>query len=130
MAVISAPIPGCAGGAAGVELGVLAAAAAGVAVARLAVAAAGAVRLAAFTGGVHATKPASGFTVGVVLAGAGAGGVPAATASPEFTTGSRPVTRAAKGFTALVVCPEVVFPVCAPKLCAGTRVAGVRVIEC
>src|ERR1017187_10237817 len=109
MAVINAPIPGCAGVVEGVEPGVLA----------------------ALTACVTVTQPASGFTVAVVVfVVLGAAGVLTATPSPELATGSRDVTRAAKGFTALVVCPEVVDPVCALWVCAGTRAGVVRVTEC
>jgi hypothetical protein len=142
MAVINAPIPGCAGVAKGVELAVLAALTAGVTVTRPAsgftgatsvtAGAVAAVLLAGFAGGgPHVTQPASGFTVTVVVfVVLGAAGVLTATPPPELATGSRDVTRAAKGFTALVVCPEVVDPVCALWVCAGTRAGVVRVTEC
>jgi hypothetical protein len=90
------------------------------------------VALAGFAGGgPHVTQLASGFTVTVVVfAVTGAAGALTATPSPELAAGSRLVTRAAKGFTALLVCPEVVDPVCALWVCAGTRAGVVRVTEC
>ena len=142
MAPINALIPGCAGVATGVELEVLAALTAGVTVTRppsgftdatsVAAAAVVAVLLAGFAGGgPHVTRPESGFTVTVlVFVAIGVAAVLTATAAPELAAGSRHVTRAAKAFTALVVCPEVVDPVCALWVCAGTRAGVVRVTEC
>src|ERR1017187_3022776 len=113
MAVINAPIPGCAGVAKGVELAVLAALTAGVTVTRPAsgftgatsvtAGAVAAVLLAGFAGGgPHVTQPASGFTVTVVVfVVVGAAGVLTATPSPELATGSRDVTRAVNPFAAL-----------------------------
>ena len=141
IAAINAPIPVAAGVVAVVELGVLAWVTGGVTVTRPAsgftgatsvVAAVVAVLLAGLGGsGAHVTQPASGLTIAaVVFVAIDAAGVLPVTATPELATGSRPATRAAKGITALVVCPEVVDPVCALRVCAGTRAGVGRVTEC
>jgi hypothetical protein len=98
----------------------------------LVVAAVEAVLVAGFgAGGAHVTQPARGLTVAaVVFVVVDAPAVSPDIPSTEFATGSRPATSAAKEFIVLVACPEVVDPVCAPRVCAGTRVGIVRVTEC